>query len=218
MIGVLIASKEEFKVLLEVYNIGDNSLEKYPYGEYYRTSFHNRDIVFFRSGKRKTMASGSVQYIIDKFDIKELYVLGTATSSSELLQYQDVFIPEYVVDYDFIIREVDGDIKEEYLIKNNIPTISLDYKTGILGSSDRALVTWKDLTYLASQNIDASDMGSTAILKICNLNNIKCTIIKGITDKPIKGPNGFDEQVDVYEYNVKIVMKNLIENYLSEVI
>ena len=85
MVGVLIASKEEFKVLLEVYNIGDNSLEKYPYGEYYRTIFHNKDIVFFRSGSRKTMASGSVQYMIDKFDIKELYVLGTASASSELL-------------------------------------------------------------------------------------------------------------------------------------
>ena len=109
-------------------------------------------------------------------------------------------------------------IKEEYLIKNNIPNISLDYKTGILGSSDRALVTWKDLTYLASQNVDASDMESAPILKICNLNNVKCTIIKGVTDKPIKGKDGFDEQVDVYEYNLKIVMKNLIENYLSEVI
>lgn len=218
MIGVLIASKEEFKVLLEVYNIGDNSLEKYPYGEYYRTTFHNKDIVFFRSGSRKTMASGSVQYMIDKFDIKELYVLGTASASSELLSYQDIFIPEYVVDYDFIIRDIDDEIKEEYLIKNNIPNISLDYKTGILGSSDRALVTWKDLTYLASQNVDASDMESAPILKICNLNNVKCTIIKGVTDKPIKGKDGFDEQVDVYEYNLKIVMKNLIENYLSEVI
>lgn len=218
MIGVLIASKAEFKVLLNIYNISNDHLENYPYGEFYKTNFHNKDIVFFRSGSRKVNASSSVQYMIDKFNIEKLIVLGTCSSSSENLSYQDIFIPEGIIDYDYIIRELNDTIKEDRIIKLDIPNISLNFKTGVMGSSDSALVTWKDLTYLASQNIDASDMESAAALKVCNLNNIKCVIIKGVTDKPIKGENGFDEQIEVYEYNLPIVMKTLIEDYLTEVI
>ena len=50
MIGVVVASKLEWKTLLEIYNIDDSHLEKYPYGEFYRTIFRNKDVVFFRSG------------------------------------------------------------------------------------------------------------------------------------------------------------------------
>lgn len=218
MIGVLIASKKEFKVFREIYNISDEYLENYPYGEFYRTKLHNKDIVFFRSGTRKVNASSSVQYMIDRFGLEKVIVLGTCTSSSEDLLYQDVFIPDGVIDYDFIIRDVEGTIKDEYIMKLDMPKISMEYKVGLLGTSDKALVTWKDFIYLASENISASDMESAAVLKVCNSNNIKCVIIKGVTDKPIKGENGFDEQIEVYEYNLPIVMKTLIEDYLTEVI
>lgn len=218
MIGVLIASKKEFEVLLNIYNIGMEYLENYPYGEFYRTKFHNKDVVFFRSGTRKVNASASTQYMIDRFNLEKVIVLGTCTAASDELSYQDVFIPKGLVDYDFIIKDLNDEIKKQHIIKIDIPNISLDYKTGILGTSDRALVTWKDFTYLASQNIDVSDMESYSVLKVCNSNNVKCTIIKGVTDKPIKGENGYDEQIEVYEYNLPIVMKILVEDYLNEVI
>ena len=57
LIGVLISSKKEFNELLKIYNIGEDYLEKYPFGEYYRTEFRGKDIVFFRSGIRKINAS-----------------------------------------------------------------------------------------------------------------------------------------------------------------
>ncbi len=218
MIGVLVASKAEFKVLLEIYNIQDEYLENYPFGEYYRTKFHNKDVVFYRSGSRKVNASASTQYMIDKFNLEKIIVLGTCSSSSDYLSYQDIFIPEGIIDYDFIIRDLNDNIKEDYIINLDLPKISLPFKTGFMGSSDRALVTWKDLTYLASQNIYASDMESAAVLKVCSLNNVECLVIKGVTDKPIKGENGYDEQLDVYKYNLSIVMKILIEDYLTEVI
>ena len=41
MIGVVIAAKVEWNTLLEIYNIDDSHLEKYPYGEFYRTTFKN---------------------------------------------------------------------------------------------------------------------------------------------------------------------------------
>ncbi len=217
MIGVLIASKAEWKVLLEIYNITEEYLEKYPYGEYYRTKYNNKDVVFFRSGVKKINASASLQYMIDRFDLKEVINIGVATSSTEELNYNDVLIPEGVIDYDFIIRDSD-EIKEDYIMMMDVPKISLNHKIGILGTSDKALMNWKDYTYLSSNGIMASDREASAVLKICNINAIKCIIIKGICDKPIKGDDSYNEQLDVYEYNLPIVMKKLIEDYFTEVI
>ncbi len=217
MIGVLIASKKEWNVLLEIYNLSSEHLEHYPYGEYYRTVFHNKDIIFFRSGVRKINAAASLQYMIDKFDIKKIINLGTCSGSTEEISYGDVLIPNGIVDYDGIIRELE-EIKEESIIPLYVPNISNDYATGILGTSDKSLITWDDFKFLSSFDIKASDMEASSIVKVAMVNNIECILIKGITDKPIRSENGFDEQLDVYEYNLPIVMKKLIEDYLTEVI
>lgn len=218
MIGVFLASKNEWDVLLKIYNITDSYLEKYPYGEYYRTNFNGKDIVFFKGGIRKVCASASTEYMINKFDLQKVIVIGTCTSVSDSFDYNDIIIPTKLVDYDSVIREISFDVDEGNLIEADEINISLDYSDGILGSSDKALVLWKDLTYLASVGIDASDMESYAVCKICKINNIDFLVIKGVSDRPMKGEDGYDEQIEVYEENTPIVMKKIIEDYLPEVI
>lgn len=218
LIGVLISSKKEFNELLKIYNIGEDYLEKYPFGEYYRTEFRGKDIVFFRSGIRKINASAAAQYMIDKFNLEKLIVIGTCTSSNEGLNYGDIIIPSKVIDYDYIIRELEEEIDEElYLVPDQI-SMPNEYYDGVLGTSDKALVLWSDYTFLASNSIDASDLESYAVLKICKTNNVKCIIIKGVTDKPMRSMDGYNEQLDVYEENLPIVMKKIIEGYFIEVI
>lgn len=218
LIGVLISSKKEFNELLKIYNIGEDYLEKYPFGEYYRTEFRGKDIVFFRSGIRKINASAAAQYMIDKFNLEKLIVIGTCTSSNEGLNYGDIIIPSKVIDYDYIIRELEEEIDEElYLVPDQV-SMPNEYYDGVLGTSDKALVLWSDYTFLASNSIDASDLESCAVLKICKTNNVKCIIIKGVTDKPMRSMDGYNEQLDVYEENLPIVMKKIIEEYFIEVI
>ena len=218
LIGVLISSKKEFNELLYIYNIGEDYLEKYPFGEYYRTEFRGKDIVFFRSGIRKINASAAAQYMIDKFNLEKLIVIGTCTSSNDGLNYGDIIIPSKVIDYDYIIRELEEEIDEElYLVPDQV-SMPNEYYDGVLGTSDKALVLWSDYTFLASNSIDASDLESYAVLKICKTNNVKCIIIKGVTDKPMRSMDGYNEQLEVYEENLPIVMKKIIEEYFIEVI
>lgn len=218
LIGVLISSKKEFNELLKIYNIVEDYLEKYPFGEYYRTEFRGKDIVFFRSGIRKINASAAAQYMIDKFNLEKLIVIGTCTSSNEGLNYGDIIIPSKVIDYDYIIRELEEEIDEElYLVPDQV-SMPNEYYDGVLGTSDKALVLWSDYTFLASNSIDVSDLESYAVLKICKTNNVKCIIIKGVTDKPMRSMDGYNEQLDVYEENLPIVMKKIIEEYFIEVI
>ncbi len=218
MIGVVVASKLEWKTLLEVYSIDESILEKYPYGEYYRTNFRNKDIVFFRCGIRKINSSSAVQYMIDKFSLKKIVLIGTCAAVNDNYDYLDILIPERVIDYDGIIRELETDLPEEVFIDIPKVDIPLHYHEGILGTSDKALVLWKDLTYLASNAIDASDMETYAVCKVAIKNNIGYNVIKGVSDRPMKNEDGFDEQLDVYEENTPIVMRKIIEDYLFEVI
>ncbi len=217
MIGVMISSKAEFNELLKIYNIQEEYLQNYPFGEYYRTEFRGKDLIFFRTGTRKSNASAATQYMIDKFDLEKIVVIGTCSSSNEYLNYGDIIIPSKVVDYDYIIRDLD-ELDENAYIKTDYVNMPIEFYDGVLGTSDKALIEWKDYTYLASNQIDASDMESFSVLKVCKNNNVECIIIKGITDKPMKGENGYNEQLDVYEENLPIVMKKIIENYLIEVI
>ena len=194
LIGVLISSKKEFNELLKIYNIVEDYLEKYPFGEYYRTEFRGKDIVFFRSEIRKINASAAAQYMTDKFNLEKLIVIGTCTSSNEGLNYGDIIIPSKVIDYDYIIRELEEEIDEElYLVPDQV-SMPNEYYDGVLGTSDKALVLWSDYTFLASNSIDASDLESYAVLKICKTNNVKCIIIKGVTDKPMRSMDGYNEQ------------------------
>ncbi len=218
MIGVFVASKAEWNVLLEIYNIADSYLEKYPYGEYYRTNFQGKDIVFFKGGVRKVNASAATEYMINKFNLQKVIVIGTCGAVSDEFDYNDIIIPTKIIDYDLVIREIAFDIDEGNVIEIDEVNISLDYMDAVLGTSDKALVLWKDLTYLASVGIDASDMESYAVCKVCKIHNIDSLVIKGITDRPMKGETGYDEQLEVYEENIPIVMKKIIENYLPEVI
>ena len=218
MIGIVVASKLEWKTLLEIYHIDDSNLEKYPYGEFYRTIFQNKDVVFFRSGIRKTNAAGAVQYMIDKFSLEKIIVVGTCAATTDSFDYLDVLIPNRVIDYDGIIRELTTEFPEDVFIDIPKVNISLDYVEGTLGTSDKALVLWKDLTYLASNEIDASDMETYSVCKTALKNNIKYVVLKGISDRPIKNNSDYDKQVDVYEENTPIVMKKMIEDYLPEVL
>lgn len=218
MIGIAVADRSEWKQILELYNINSEYTEKYPYGEFYRTTFKNKEVVFFRTGTRKVHSSGAMQFMLDKFEFNDIILIGTCASVADL-DYGEIIVPDKVVEYDLTIREIQPLILEESIIELNTPKIGNDYITGMIGTSDKALVLYKDYLKLKNETeIIASDMESAAIARICKINNINLTIIKGVTDKPMKGENGFDEQVEVYEENAPIVIKNILENYLTEVI
>lgn len=217
MIGIAVADKLEWKQILELYNINSDYTEKYPYGEFYRTVFKNKEVVFFRTGTRKVNSAGAMQFMLDKFEFNDIILIGTCAAVDDL-DYGDVIVPDSVVEYDLTIREIQPLVLEESIIKLNPQKIGNDYISGMIGTSDKALVLYKDYLKLKEETeIIASDQEAAAIAKICKINNINLTIIKGVTDKPIKGDN-LEEQVEIYEENAPIVIKNILENYLTEVI
>ena len=217
MIGVLVTSKIEWDALLNVYGIDKSLTDKYIYGDYYKTSIYNKDVLLFRSLGRKAMASASVQYMIDKFNLKKIIFIGTATLVADYLDYGDIIIPDSVAEYDLAIREIEPLIKENSIIKLNKVNVTMKYFDGLLGTSDKPLITKRDYLEVKETDMVASDTEAAAIARVCKFNNIDIVIIKGISDR-ISEESNYDEQTEVYEENALLVIDNITRNYLNEVL
>ena len=217
MIGIVTTSKIEWEALLKVYDIDGSFSEKYPYGEYYRTTIYDKEVILFRCPGRKVMCSGAVQYMIDKFSFNKIVFVGTATAVCDYVDYMDVFIPSSVAEYDITIRELEPLIKENSILELDKVNVTMKYFDGLLGTSDKSLVTNKDYLMARETDMIASDTEGAAIARICKMNNVKLVILKGISDRPIN-KDDYEEQYEVYEENAPVVIKNLVENYLTEVL
>lgn len=217
MIGVIVTSKIEWEALLKVYEIDKELTNSYIYGEYYKTNIYNKEVLLFRSIGRKAMSSAAVQYMIDKFNLKKVIFIGTATLVADYLDYGDIIIPDRVSEYDLSIREIEPLIKESSIIKLDKVNVSMKYFDGLLGTSDKPLITKRDYLEVKETEMVASDTEAAAIARVCKLNNIEIIIIKGISDR-ISEEGNFDEQTEVYEENAPLIIDNITRNYLNEVI
>ena len=217
MIGVVVASKIEWDEIINIYKIPEELIDKYPFGDYFRTSIYNKEIVFFRTLGRKSLASASTQYMIDKFNLEKVINVGTATAVCDYVDYDDILIPSEVAEYDLTIRELEPLIKDSSILKLDKVNISSKYFDGLLGTSDKSLVTNKDYMIARETSMVASDQEAASIAKVCKLNNVKVIIIKGISDRPMSN-EGYEEQFEVFEENAPRVIKNIVENYLPEVL
>ena len=213
MIGVIVTSKIEWDALLKVYGIDKDLTDSYTYGDYYKTGIYNKEVLLFRSIGRKAMSSAAVQYMIDKFNLRKVIFIGTCT----YLDYGDVIIPDRVSEYDLSIREIEPLIKESSIIKLNKVNVSMKYFDGLLGTSDKPLITKRDYLEAKETDMVASDTEAAAIARVCKLNNIDIVIIKGISDR-ISDEGNYDEQTEVYEENAPLVIDNITRNYLNEVL
>ena len=82
---------------------------------------------------------------------------------------------------------------------------------------------WKDYLELKENNITIADTEAAGIAYICKLNNIKCLIIKGISDFPKNEDyssknESNEEQLNTYFLNIPKVMTKIFTDYLEKVI
>ena len=215
--GVVITSRNEWEELLKIYNIVDSKVQKFPLGEYFVINIYDKEVLFFRCAGRKVLSAASVQHMIDKFSLKKVIHIGTATAVVDYVDYGDIFIPTMVAEYDITIKEIEPLIKENSIIELSENKFSMDYIDGLLGTSDKSLVTKKDYLMLKETKLVASDTEAAAIAKVCVMNKVDIIIIKGISDRPSIDEN-YEEQYEVYAENAPIIIKNIVENYLLEVI
>ena len=218
MIGISIAAKKEWEAVLEKFNIDIEKCDKYPFGEYFKTRLYEEDVIFYRCGVRKMNSSASTQYMIDHFNLNKIIVAGTCAGIDDNYKNLDIFFPNKLVQYDCTVKETEPLIKDSFTVTLDIKDTNLN--TGILATADKPVVMWKDYQELKENNITIADTESAAIAYICKANNVKCVIIKGISDFPTNENESTKEdshegQLNVFLTNIPIIMNKIIDNYLE---
>ena len=223
MIGISIAALPEWEATVDYFNVTNNEIFEYPYGVYFKRKLNKTNLIFYRCASRKVIASSACQYMIDKFNLKKIIVVGTCAGIDDKYTNLDIFLPSKAVQYDCTVKEVEPLIKEKFNVDIDLSKYKFDYNTGIIGTSDKAVVMWKDYLELKKNNITIADTESAAIAYVCKANKIECIIIKGISDFPndetkTDALESNKEQINIYLQNIPIVMKNIFDNYLFKVI
>lgn len=223
MIGISIAAEKEWDLTLEYFKIDNDKLINYPYGNYFITKIISKKIVFYYTGVRKVNGVGANQYMISKFDLCKVIVVGTCAGIDDKYKNLDVFLPNKAVQYDCTVKEVEPLIKQKFIVDIDLSKYNFDFYTGTIGTADKAVVMWKDYLELKDNGITIADTEAGAIAYICKKNSIECIIIKGISDFPTDEKlsdkvKSNEEQINVYIENTPKVMYKIYENYLEKII
>ena len=218
MIGVSVAAQKEWKCVLEYYHKDIDKIDKCPYGEYFFEKINNKDVVFYRCGTRKTKASGATQYMIDKFNLSKIIVIGTCAGVDESFSLLDIFIPNKVVQADCTYLETGDSFKEDFIVDIDLSKLDFNYNTCILGSSDKPMIHKDICDLMLKNNLTIIDMESAPIAYICKVNNVKCIIIKGISDFPGKYDVSDANQFNEYVVNIPKVITKILTEYLEKII
>jgi adenosylhomocysteine nucleosidase len=88
--------------------------------------------------------------------------------------------------------------------------ISKKITIGIIGTADKDL-NYETAQLLRKEKVLVVDWESGAITKICDLNKVKCLVLRGISDKPVSPEKADREkQTKDYRQNTYSVMERLI--------
>ena len=218
MIGISVAAQKEWKVVLDYYHKDINEIEKYPHGEYFFETINNKEVIFYRCGTRKTKSSGATQYMIDKFNLSKIIVIGTCAGVDESYSLLDIFLPNKVVQADCTYLENGDSFKEDFIVDIDLSKLDFNYNTCILGSSDKPMIHKEICDLMLKKNLTIIDMESSPIAYICKVNNVKCIIIKGISDFPGKYDVSDENQFNEYVVNIPKVITKILTDYLEKII
>ncbi|WP_273852146.1 permease [Guptibacillus spartinae] len=219
MIGISIATKWEYEATLEYFGIKDKKRIDYPYGEYFIRTINDIELVFYSTGVRKVNGVGGTQFMISKFNLTKVIVVGTCAGIDDKFSNLDIFVPNKAVQYDCTVKDIEPLIKQSFLVNIDLSNYGNDFYKGTIGTADKAVVMWKDYLELKDNEITIADTEAGAIAYICKKNDVECIIIKGISDFPTdeRTSDKFEsniEQMNVYIENTPKVMNKIFDEYL----
>lgn len=223
MIGISIAARLEWESTLDYYSIQDNDVVEYPFGKYFIKEIKDKQLVFYYTGPRKVNSSAANQYMILKFDLDKIIVAGTCAGIDTKYQKLDIIIPNMAHQYDCTVREIEPLIKEKFSIEFDLNELNFEFNTGCIGTADKAIVMWEDYLLLKNNNITVGDTEAAGIAYVCKKNDVKCIIVKGISDFPKQveydANNPWNnEQYTEFVNNVPKIMKRIFDEYLDKLI
>ena len=221
MVCIQVCSSGEWSSLKALLKDIEYQINKYPFGEFIRFKYCDRECIFYHSGATKTKSSAACQFAIDNWKPKMLFVLGTCGGVDNKLKVLDVIIANKTVQYDCIDR-MDNEPYVFYeplttMIDNswiNFSEFNGQVYEGLIATADQD-INYEVLNMLRKEDVLCADWESGAIAYVCSSNQIKSCIVRGITDIPTENiEESANNQGTDYRENTPKVMKKLIQDVL----
>lgn len=223
MIGISIATKWEWDATLAYFSKKSEECTIYPFGEYFKMNIADKELVFYFTNTRKVNSAAANQYMICNFKLKKIIVMGTCAGIDDTYKNLDIVVPNRAVQYDCTVKEIEPLIKQSFAVDIDVSELKFEYKTGTIGTADKAVVMWKDYLELKENEITIADTEAAGVAYVCKQNGVKCVIVKGISDFPENQDyentrERNTEQINVYLENTPKVMEIILKNYLEKMI
>lgn len=214
---VLISAGTEWRAVLEY--VADAELSLSPYGPWFQQAFasHDEPVIFLHGGWGKVAAAGSTQYAIDRWSPELLVNLGTCGGIEGQIEPGAILLAERTLIYDIVEQMGDQDAAlAHYATEMDLSWLEEPLPQpvvrGRLLSADRDLVV-EDLPRLRREfDGVAVDWESGAIAYVADRNDVRCLILRGVTD--LVGPEGgeaYDGTLTLFRERARGVMTDLLD-------
>jgi len=207
---VLISSNSEWRAVKEI--LAPSRVQSTPQGE----TFDVRPLTYFHSGWGKISAAATTQYVIDHFQPTLLVNLGTCGGFEGRIARGTVILVTKTIVYDIIEQMSDPeDAIAHYSTELDLSWLPgpLPYpvQRGLLVSADRDIVPADIPGLVQKYGAVAADWESGAIAWVAQKNEIKCLILRGVTDLVSAGGGEAYGNIELFHENTMSVMKTLID-------
>jgi len=207
---VLISANAEWRAAREALSVQE--VASTPMGEW----FEEGGVQYFHGGWGKISAAATTQFAIDHFQPDLLVNLGTCGGFTGSIDPGEVILVDRTIVYDIIEQMGDSvEAIEHYSTELNLSWLKQPYphpvRRGLLVSADRDIVV-EDIPRLVKQyGAFAADWESGAIAWVAKKNNVRCLILRGVTDVVGAGGREAYGNIALFHERTKGVMKALIE-------
>jgi len=206
---VLISANSEWRAVKEM--LSPSQVQSTPLGE----TFGVPHLTYFHGGWGKVSAAATTQYVIDHFKPDLLVNLGTCGGFEGCIARNTIILVTKTIIYDIIEQMSDPqDAVAHYTIELDLSwlpdPLPHPVQRGLLVSADRDIVA-EDIPILVQKyGAVAADWESGAIAWVAKKNNVKCLILRGVTD--LVSPSGGEAygNIELFHENTRIIMRKLI--------
>lgn len=216
LIAIAIAADVEWSATKSYFEVQQEEIKTTKYGEYFERKHNQYNLVIYYSGWGKVRSAGAAQYIIDNIHPERITVIGSCAGINKHYKPLDIIFPTKAVEYDCSVKEIEPFINPRFVVKLQPPVPQ--EKEVVIGTGDRPVILWSDYELLLQNGMDIADMEAAVVAYICELNNVPCTVIKGISDFPYETLDLLKQQINVYDDNAIIVTKNIFTLYLNKIL
>ena len=215
-LAIQICSEVEWRSTKSILKISLGQLMMHTYGMYCNNRVCQHRSIIYHSGATKTRAAAACQFAIDTWHPDAVINLGTCAGVSKNVRKLDIILAGKTFKYDVIPRFGSTSVRFKKDLKTNLRISCVDLsriserlRIGTIVSADQDLCP-KYRRKLQKEGALAADWESASIAKVCELNRIKCLILRGVSDIPEKRRESKEDiQERDYKKNTRIIMKNL---------